>query len=398
MSNLKGKWNGSDTYDNKPHGQGTFKSINGDTYKGRFDYGQLTGHGEIKYSDGSSFSGDFSSGNANGHGTYRDQFGNEVSGYFENGVLIETDAQRERNIQAAHEMKLFVQNKLREQDIAFYEKVIEECKKREAIVDQNRKEFYRLKKTNPFKIYKDNNDATYYIGKTKNGIPYGFGKLYFLDFCKTLTGIFINDGVFGITTYVISGEKTMTKLCFDYKYVEPFDYGIIRSLPGGVLGFSDEEICSSIDLDNEFYPDDKYEKHVIKHASYVLSIRDELFKYHKISERPDFFKIRRAMYEKKDNSDVEKYLRRYIKLYYRGAVIEGPVKRKGPFTIIKIDGTIITGSLNGGWSGIISNYKEENIFGEIKTSTKETFDQIIAKIDKEENKYFYKYKKRYFEW
>jgi hypothetical protein len=71
----------------EPHGEGTMKLNNGDTYKGRFAEGLFNGEGTYTWTNGAVYRGEFRDGVIEGEGTFTLANGNEYTGEFHEGYF-----------------------------------------------------------------------------------------------------------------------------------------------------------------------------------------------------------------------------------------------------------------------------------------------------------------------
>lgn len=76
-----------ETYKGKPHGQGTFKSANGDVLSGNWKNGHLNGHGTYLWPDGDFYEGSFENGATHGKGVLLSVASGRYEGEFMNGKL-----------------------------------------------------------------------------------------------------------------------------------------------------------------------------------------------------------------------------------------------------------------------------------------------------------------------
>lgn len=81
-------YSGEVTYGNVPHGMGTIKFLDGDTYSGPFRNGQMHGpNGVYVWKVGSVYKGAFDNNLQHGHGEYRIEGGRRYIGGFEHGQI-----------------------------------------------------------------------------------------------------------------------------------------------------------------------------------------------------------------------------------------------------------------------------------------------------------------------
>lgn len=80
-------YSGGLTHGNLPHGMGSIKFENDDTYTGEFNNGQMHGHGLYAWSNGSIYKGEFINNMQHGHGEYKLEGERRYVGNFEKGLI-----------------------------------------------------------------------------------------------------------------------------------------------------------------------------------------------------------------------------------------------------------------------------------------------------------------------